>query len=154
MNKRVGFIGIGVMGRPMVQNLLRAGYEVVAYDVAAEALTEIAADGAMAATGSADVASCCDVMITMLPTSVEGADAVLGHGGALEGAKSGSLLIDMSTMSRRVAAAGTGKSVAVLDAPVSGGDVGDSEGWFVPDCDRDTRPRTSASCVTSASGRS
>ena len=130
--KSIGIIGLGVMGRPMGGNLVRAGYETLGYDTNAEALAAFVADGGVAANGSADLASRSDAVITMLPSSEAVSDVVLGPGGVFAGCRSGSLLIDMSTIAPGVALelarAGSERGVAVLDAPVSGGDVGAREG--------------------------
>lgn len=132
MSERVGFIGLGVMGRPMARNLLRAGYGVVAYTRNADALAEIAAEGAETGSGPADVAARTGVVVTMLPTSPVVAEVVAGSGGVLEGARPGTLVVDMSTIdpsvSRRLAEAARERGVGMLDAPVSGGDVGAREG--------------------------
>lgn len=132
MNERVGFVGLGVMGAPMARNLLKAGFEVVASTRSAAALDELVEEGAEAAASPADAAARSDVAITMLPNSAVVEEVVLGSAGVLEGARPGSLLVDMSTIdpavSRRLAEAGKERGVAVLDAPVSGGDVGARQG--------------------------
>ncbi len=122
---KVGFIGTGAMGRPMVGNLVRKGFAVVAYDVAAAALEAAAAMGAARAGSSAEVAKQADLVITMLPSSSHVERAYLGAGGVLEGIGRGRLCVDMSTIepgvSRRVAEALQRQGVRFLDAPVSGG---------------------------------
>ena len=132
MSERVGFVGLGVMGEPMARNLLRAGHEVVAFTRDAGVLAEVVGEGAEPGAGASDVAARSDVIVTMLPNSAVVAEVVLGEGGVLEGARPGSLVIDMSTIdpsvSRRLADAGRERGVAVLDAPVSGGDVGAKQG--------------------------
>jgi 2-hydroxy-3-oxopropionate reductase len=132
LSERVGFIGLGVMGKPMALNLLRGGHEVVAYTRTAAVLDEVAGEGGERGESPADVASRSDVVITMLPVSAVVSEAVLGPSGVLDGAEPGSLLIDMSTIdpsvSRRLAEEGARRGVGVLDAPVSGGDVGAREG--------------------------
>ncbi len=132
MSERIGFIGLGVMGRPMARNLLRGGFDVVAFTRDRDVLAEIAAEGAEAGSGPADVASRSDVVITMLPTSAVVAEVVGGPGGVLEGARPGSLVVDMSTIdpsvSRSLAGAARERGVGMLDAPVSGGDVGAQQG--------------------------
>ena len=132
MSERVGFIGLGVMGRPMARNLLRSGFDVVAFTRDRNVLAEIAAEGAEAGSGPADVAARSDVVITMLPTSAVVAEVVGGPGGVLEGARPGSLVVDMSTIdpsvSRGLAEAARERGVGILDAPVSGGDVGAQQG--------------------------
>jgi len=124
----VGFIGLGIMGRPMARNLLRAGYRVVVADVVAEPVDTLVAEGAGRGTTPRDVAERTDLLITMLPDSPEVEAVYAGADGALEAARPGWLAIDMSSISPRVArelaeraaAAGAG----MLDAPVSGGDKG------------------------------
>jgi len=132
VSERIGFVGLGVMGKPMARNLLRAGHEVVAFTRDAGVLAEVVGEGAEQGGGASDVAARSDVIVTMLPNSAVVAEVVLGEGGVLEGARPGSLVIDMSTIdpsvSRRLADAGRERGVAVLDAPVSGGDVGAKQG--------------------------
>jgi 2-hydroxy-3-oxopropionate reductase len=132
MGKRIGFIGLGIMGRPMARNLIRAGYELVVRDLDEDAVGEVAAEGAETAASAAEVASVSDIIITMLLNSSIVSEVVLGAGGVLEGARQGSLLIDMSTIdpsvARRLAARGAEQGVAVLDAPVSGGEIGAQQG--------------------------
>ena len=96
--KRIGFIGLGVMGLPMCRNVMKAGYPVVAFDVRQSALEEVVSAGAERGASAADVAGKADVVITMLPDSPQVKDAVLGPGGVLEGAKPGTIIIDMSSI--------------------------------------------------------
>ena len=128
MKKKIGFIGLGVMGLPMCRNLLKAGYPVVAYDIRDEITKAIAKDGAEVGTSASDVAGKVDVIITVLPDGPDVKDVVLGPKGLLEGARPGSILIDMSsispTVSKEVAEAAKAKGVRMLDAPVSGGEPG------------------------------
>ena len=128
----IGFIGLGIMGRPMAVNLLRAGYSVVGYSRSEAPVAELVGLGGRAARSVADASSVADVVITMLPDSPDVEDVALGDGGVLASAKGGSLYVDMSTIrpdaSRRVAEAGQRLGVRVLDAPVSGGDVAAREG--------------------------
>ena len=128
MKKKIGFIGLGVMGLPMCRNLLKAGYPVVAYDIRDEITKAIAKDGAEVGTSASDVAGKVDVMITVLPDGPDVKDVVLGPKGLLEGARPGSILIDMSsispTVSKEVAEAAKAKGVRMLDAPVIGGEPG------------------------------
>ena len=123
---RIGFVGLGIMGKPMVRNLLKAGHEVIAYDIKKENIDNVVASGAKAATSSKNVAEQCKMLITMLPNSPQVKTVVLGKGGILEGAQSGSILIDMSSiapgMSQEVCKACAEKGVKMLDAPVSGGE--------------------------------
>lgn len=126
--KRIGFIGLGVMGLPMCRNVMKAGYPVVAFDVRQSALEEVVSAGAERGASAADVAGKADVVITMLPDSPQVKDAVLGPGGVLEGAKPGTIIIDMSSIApaaaMEVAEAANKLGVRMLDAPVSGGEPG------------------------------
>jgi 2-hydroxy-3-oxopropionate reductase len=123
---RIGFIGLGIMGKPMAKNLLKAGYELTVFDIVAERVKELVEAGAKAASSSRDAAARSEVVITMLPNSPDVKEAVLGRNGVLEGAKPGAILIDMSSIApaaaREIAAHATEKGVAMLDAPVSGGE--------------------------------
>jgi len=123
---RIGFIGLGIMGKPMLRNLRKAGHEVAAYDVFAAAVDEVMKDGAVRGSSCKDVAARSEIVITMLPDGPEVEQAVLGPGGVLEGAHSGLILIDMSSISplvsQKVGAACAQKGVGFLDAPVSGGE--------------------------------
>ncbi|MFO7619642.1 MAG: 2-hydroxy-3-oxopropionate reductase [Bacteroidales bacterium] len=131
MNK-TGFIGLGIMGRPMARNLMKAGYPLVVYDINPDAVKELVNDGAEAARSSAGVAAQCGVVITMLPNSPDVRDAVLGPEGVIEGIKPGSVIIDMSSIaplvSREIAEKLLAKDVIMLDAPVSGGEPKAIEG--------------------------
>jgi len=122
---KIGFIGTGTMGRPMLANLVKKGFVVVAYDVVPEALAGAVAAGASAGGSAADVARRSDLIITMLPSSSHVETAYLGAGGVKDGVASGRLCVDMSTIdpsvSRRVAAALARQQVRFVDAPVSGG---------------------------------
>ena len=122
----IGFIGLGIMGKPMAKNLLKAGHTLVVYDVVEAPVKELVAAGATAGTSPRDVAARNDLIITMLPNSPHVKKAVLGEGGVIEGARPGSVLVDMSSIaplaSREVAAELAKKGVEMLDAPVSGGE--------------------------------
>ena len=122
----VGFIGLGIMGRPMAKNLLRAGHEVVVYDVLDEPVEDLVECGALAAKSCSDVAAASEFIITMLPDGPEVESAVFGPEGILRGAWEGALLIDMSSInpsiSRKIFDACASKGVEFLDAPVSGGE--------------------------------
>ena len=128
----IAFIGLGVMGRPMVRNLLRAGNALVVYDITPEPLREAAAAGAAVANSAQEAAARGDVVITMLPDGPQVEHAVLGPSGALEGARPGSIVIDMSSISpvisQKVGAACEGRDIEFLDAPVSGGEPKAIEG--------------------------
>jgi 2-hydroxy-3-oxopropionate reductase len=114
------------MGKPMAKNLLKAGHQLVVYDIQEAPVGELVQAGATAGSSPRDVASQCELIITMLPNSPHVKQAVLGKNGVIEGAKPGSVLVDMSSIaplvSREVAAALAGKGIEMLDAPVSGGE--------------------------------
>ena len=122
----IGFIGLGIMGKPMAQNLLKAGHTLVVYDLVSGPVDELTAAGAARGASCADTASRSDVIVTMLPDGPEVEAAVLGPGGVLEGARAGSTVVDMSSISpivsQKVGAACQAKGVGFLDAPVSGGE--------------------------------
>jgi 2-hydroxy-3-oxopropionate reductase len=128
---RVGFVGLGVMGRPMVLNLVRAGFPVVATTRNRAVLASVVAEGVEPAESPREVGARSDVVITMLPSSEVVEEVVAGSGGVLEGAEPDALVIDMGTShpdtARRLAALAGERGVAMLDAPVSGGDVGARE---------------------------
>jgi 2-hydroxy-3-oxopropionate reductase len=129
---KVGFVGLGIMGRPMARNLMAAGHELVVHNRSREVVEELESEGAEAAASSREVAERSAVTITMLPDSPDVHEAVLGADGALAGASKSDLLIDMSTISpvvaREIADAAEERGVAALDAPVSGGETGAIEG--------------------------
>ena len=114
------------MGKPMAKNLLKAGYELVVFDINQEAVAEVVAAGAVKAVNAKEVAAQSEAVITMLPNSPHVKAAVLGENGVLAGAKPGLILIDMSSIAplaaQEVAAAVAKKGVEMLDAPVSGGE--------------------------------
>jgi 2-hydroxy-3-oxopropionate reductase len=122
----LGFIGLGIMGKPMAKNLIKAGYSLVVYDVAAAPVAELVAAGAKKATSPKDVAAQCEIVITMLPNSPHVKAAVLGENGVIDGAKPGTIVVDMSSIaplaSREIAEALAKKGIEMLDAPVSGGE--------------------------------
>jgi 2-hydroxy-3-oxopropionate reductase len=127
-SSRIGFVGLGIMGRPMAHNLLRAGYHLVVHDLVRSAADELQAEGADRADTPRDVAARCDVLITMLPDSADVEDVYLGSDGALAGARPGWLAVDMSSIAPRVArdlaTRAADQGADMLDAPVSGGDKG------------------------------
>lgn len=129
---RVAYIGLGRMGYAMARRLLAAGHQVTVCDVDADAVARLTAEGADAGEGPAQVAAEAEVTITCLPTPAIVEEVILGSGGALAGAPAGSTVIDMSTSSpalaRRLAQAGRAQEVNVLDAPVSGGPRGATDG--------------------------
>ena len=124
--KKIGFIGLGIMGKPMSKNLLKAGYPLVVYDIVTETVDEVVKAGAEKGTSPKDVAAKSDAIITMLPNSPHVKEVVLGKDGIIETMRPGSILIDMSSIaplvSREVAAALADKKIRMLDAPVSGGE--------------------------------
>ena len=130
--KKIGFIGLGIMGKPMAINLLKAGYSLTVYDIVPEKIKEVVGAGATGGGSSKEVAEKSEIIITMLPNSPEVKDAVLGADGVLEGAKAGTILIDMSSIaplaSQEVAKEVKVKGVVMLDAPVSGGEPKAVEG--------------------------
>jgi 2-hydroxy-3-oxopropionate reductase len=133
MADTVGFIGLGIMGRPMAKNLMEAGYELVLQNRSPEKAEELAKEGNATAAGSPrEVSEACDVVITMLPDSPDVEAVVAGEDGVLEGIREGALLVDMSTISpvvtEELSEKVWEKGASMLDAPVSGGDVGAIEG--------------------------
>jgi 2-hydroxy-3-oxopropionate reductase len=124
--EKIGFIGLGIMGKPMSKNLLKAGYPLVVYDIVPAAVEEVVGAGAEKGTSPKDVAAKTGVIITMLPNSPHVKEVVLGKDGVIEAARPGSILIDMSSIaplvSREVAARLAEKKIRMLDAPVSGGE--------------------------------
>ncbi len=126
----IGFIGLGIMGAPMARNLVRAGFAVTGFDLDAEAVAALAADGGKPAGSIAEAVRGADIVVTMLPADQHVETAVLGEDGVLAHIEPGALLIDFSTIrpetAQKVAAAATG--VRVLDAPVSGGQQGAVDG--------------------------
>ncbi|MDF2530508.1 MAG: 2-hydroxy-3-oxopropionate reductase, partial [Clostridia bacterium] len=123
---KIGFIGLGIMGKPMAKNLLKAGYELMVLDINKPNVEELVVLGAKAGISNVDVASHCEIIITMLPNSPHVKAVVLGEGGVIEGAKPGTIVIDMSSIaplaSREIFAALEAKGIELLDAPVSGGE--------------------------------
>jgi 2-hydroxy-3-oxopropionate reductase len=128
----VGFIGLGLMGKSMARNILKAGYSLVVHNRSRGSVDELVAEGAQAAFSSAEAAAKVDVLFTCLPDSPDVELVALGEGGIAEGARPGLIYVDHSTIkpatARHVAAALEQKDVHCLDAPVSGGDVGAREG--------------------------
>lgn len=125
-SKKIGFIGLGVMGKPMSKNLLKAGYSLIVYDIKDEPVAELVALGAEKESSPSKVAEKSDIVITMLPNSPHVIQVLTGENGVLEGIRPGSIIIDMSSISPVVAkkmyAAAAEKGVEMLDAPVSGGE--------------------------------
>src|SRR5437660_2175875 len=132
MSTTIGFIGLGIMGKPMARNLMKAGYKLVVYNRSRAPMDELAADGATEANSPQVAAEQSDVVITMLPDSPQVQEVMTGENGVLAGAKAGTLVIDMSTISpvvtQEMARTAQEHGVRMLDAPVSGGDVGAQQG--------------------------
>ncbi|HYM95714.1 MAG TPA: 2-hydroxy-3-oxopropionate reductase [Candidatus Sulfotelmatobacter sp.] len=130
--KRIGFIGLGIMGAPMALNLVKAGFEVYGYNRSRPGLARLVQGGGKEAGSIAEATRGADAVITMLPDSPDVEQVALGAGGVLESASRGLLYIDMSTIrpavARTLAKAGAARGVRVLDAPVSGGEQGAIEG--------------------------
>ena len=128
----VGFIGLGIMGRPMALNLIKAGYRLVVTSRSSGPIDALAAAGAKAVATPADVARAADVIITMVPDTPDVELVVRGKNGILDGLKAGAIVIDMSTISpvitRQLAAEVAAKGGSMLDAPVSGGEIGARNG--------------------------
>lgn len=126
MKKRIGFIGLGIMGRPMSSNLLKAGYELSVFDINKEAVTALAAEGARAAASPKEVAEHSEIIFTMLPNSQHVKEVILGENGILNGASKGSVIIDMSSISpvvsKELSVKAVNAGLSMLDAPVSGGE--------------------------------
>lgn len=124
----IGFIGLGTMGRPMVRNLLKAGHRVTIYGRRRSVVDKLVAEGAQSKDSPAQVAEASTITITMLPDSPDVEQVMTGHNGVLEGADSGDIIVDMSTISpfvaQKIARVAADKGVDFLDAPVSGGESG------------------------------
>lgn len=127
-DRKFGFVGLGIMGKPMAKNLLKSGYSLVVHDINKEPVNELKSEGAEVALSPKEVAERCNVILTMLPNSPEVKQVILGPKGVLEGAKSGSIVIDLSSIaplvSKEIAEALKAKGVRMMDAPVSGGEPG------------------------------
>src|SRR5690554_690412 len=121
---KIGFVGLGIMGKPMSKNLIKAGYDLVVYNRSKASVEELVALGADAANSPKEVAEKADVIITMLPNSPQVLEVCLGENGLIEGAKEGQVVIDMSSIdplkSRELSEALAASGVEFLDAPVSG----------------------------------
>ncbi|MFN3928785.1 MAG: 2-hydroxy-3-oxopropionate reductase [Thermoflexus sp.] len=130
--ERIGFIGLGVMGKPMARNLMKAGYPLVVYNRSRPPMEELAAEGAEVAGSPREVAARSDVVITMLPDTPEVEQVLAGPDGVFSGGRPGLIVIDMSTIdptaARRLAAQAAERGIAMLDAPVSGGEIGAIQG--------------------------
>jgi 2-hydroxy-3-oxopropionate reductase len=129
---RLGVIGLGIMGKPMARNLLKQGFSLVVHNRSRAAVDELVRDGATAANSPKELAGSVDILITMLPDSPDVEAVILGPSGFKEGCRKGQLLIDMSTInpivSQKLAKELETLDVAMLDAPVSGGERGAVDG--------------------------
>jgi 2-hydroxy-3-oxopropionate reductase len=128
MAETIGFIGLGVMGKPMAKNLIKAGHRLVVHNRSRAAADEVAKDGATAASSPADVARAATIVITMLPDTPDVELVLTGPNGVLSTLQAGAVVVDMSSISpaatRRLADAVAAKGASMLDAPVSGGEIG------------------------------
>lgn len=126
MADKIGFVGLGIMGKPMARNLMKAGYELTVYDLFPDPVNELTSEGAHKGASAADVASKSSIVITMVQNSPQSEAAILGETGVLAGASKGGLIIDMSSIepgtSQKIGAACDKAGVGFLDAPVSGGE--------------------------------
>ncbi|MCL2123183.1 MAG: 2-hydroxy-3-oxopropionate reductase [Desulfovibrionaceae bacterium] len=129
---KIGFIGLGIMGKPMSKNLLKAKHEVLCFDLNKPSMDDVAAAGAKGAASVADVAGECSFIITMLPNSPHVRQVALGQGGIADNAQPGTLLVDMSSIAplaaREIHDGLKAKGIRMLDAPVSGGEPKAIEG--------------------------
>ena len=129
---KIGFIGLGIMGRPMAKNLVKAGYDLTVYDLNEEAVADLVSCGARAADSSREASLEAEVVITMVPNSPQVREVVLGKDGMAEGASEGTVLIDMSsidpTESRSIGMELKKYGIEMMDAPVSGGEPKAIEG--------------------------
>jgi 3-hydroxyisobutyrate dehydrogenase len=132
VSETIGFIGLGIMGRGMTHNLLKAGFDVVVWNRTASRMEEFVAAGARAASDPADLAQHCAIIITCVSDTPDVEAVILGERGVIQTVKSGALVIDMSTISpqatRDIAAKLEEKGVHMLDAPISGGSEGAASG--------------------------
>ena len=132
MTERIGFIGLGIMGRGMAANILKAGFSLAVWNRTQERAEELAGAGASVAATPAALAAASDIIITCVSDTPDVEAVILGEDGVIHGAQPGSLVIDMSTISpaatRRIASALAEKNVAMLDAPISGGSEGAARG--------------------------
>jgi 3-hydroxyisobutyrate dehydrogenase and related beta-hydroxyacid dehydrogenases len=129
---KIGFIGLGVMGKNMAENILENGYELNVYDVVEELVEEFSKRGASVCKSPSEVASKSDVIMTSLPNSQIVKNVILGKNGVLQGAKSDAIIIDLSSITPKtiqyIAKEAEKSSVEVVDAPVSGGSIGAKNG--------------------------
>lgn len=132
MKKKLGFIGLGIMGKPMAKNLLKAGFNLVVFSRSNGPVEELVKEKALSVNSPREVAGHSEVIITMLPDSPEVEEIILGKDGVIRGTKPGSVVIDMSSINplvtQEIAKALKEKEVKMLDAPVSGGEIGAIQG--------------------------
>jgi 3-hydroxyisobutyrate dehydrogenase len=132
MDEKIGFIGLGIMGQGMARNLLKAGFELRVWNRTAGKMSELVAEGAIAAESPADLAAQSDMIITCVSDTPDVEEVILGENGVIHGARPGSLVIDMSTISpavtRQIASRLKQRGVHMLDAPISGGSEGAARG--------------------------
>jgi len=125
---KIGYIGLGIMGKPMARNIMKAGYEIVVHNRSRQSVHELVSEGAIEAHSPAEVAEQVDIVFTNLPDSPDVELVALGEKGIIQGAHEGLIYIDNSTIkpatARRVGGKLAEKGVTMLDAPVSGGDIG------------------------------
>ena len=130
--KKIGFIGLGIMGKPMAKNLIKAGYNLIVFDINKDAVKEVVSTGAEEGLSSKDVASKTEIIITMLPNSPHVKEVILGEESVIKGVKSGSIVVDMSSIaplaSKEIYEKLKEKGISMLDAPVSGGEPKAIEG--------------------------
>ncbi len=130
--KKLGFIGLGIMGKPMARNLVKAGYPLVVYNRTASKALELVGEGAVQAGSPKEVAERSEIIMTMVSDSPEVEHVILGAGGVIEGVTRGSVVVDMSSISpivtQKIAAELEKKGAVMLDAPVSGGEIGAIQG--------------------------
>jgi 2-hydroxy-3-oxopropionate reductase len=138
MALKVGFVGLGIMGRPQALNLIKGGYSVAVYARRAESMQPLKDAGAVTCASPRDVAAQCDVIISMVADTPDVEQVIFGEGGIIHGAKSGSVVIDMSTISpvitKTMAERLAAKGIDMIDAPVSGGEVGAVNGTLTIMC--------------------
>ena len=132
VDTKVGFVGLGIMGKPMARNLLNAGYPLTVHNRSRASVDELSHEGSIRARSPRQVADAADIIITMHPDSPDVESVALGPDGLIEGAREGQLLVDMSTInplvSQKIGAALYVRGVSMLDAPVSGGEPGAIDG--------------------------
>ncbi len=129
---KIGFIGLGIMGKPMAKNLVKSGYDLIVYDIRKDVVADLVVSGAEEGFSPCEIATKSNIIITMLPNSPEVREVILGKDGIIEGVKPGSVVIDMSSISpvatKEICAVLSTKGVTLLDAPVSGGEPKAVEG--------------------------